>query len=103
MNAVLKAILQGVETVGVQVAGAQLGPAPAMIDGAIHRIVEHKGDDVESSIDAATAALQLVERIHGADVADEVQFRAGLLMAEAAFKQIRASLKHTAAPVAPVG
>lgn len=90
MNPVVKAILQGVEAVGVQVAG----PGGAIIDGTVHAIVDHHGHvDDENAIDAAAAAIQVVEHLKGTDIADEVQFRMGCLMAETAFKTIKASLK----------
>lgn len=96
MNQVLKSILLNVAK-GAEQAAASAVPGGAMIDGAVHGIIEHKGDVQTNVLDAAEGAIKAVEEIKGAEIVNEVQFRAGVAVVESGLGMIRASLKVTAA------
>lgn len=91
MNEKAKAILQIVEAVVKQAVPVTAGPIAVA-----HAIVDHKGKDAEDYLDAAQEAIKVVEAIKGTDIADEVQFRAGIATMEAGFRLVQASLKVAA-------
>jgi hypothetical protein len=92
MNKILGVILKSVEAVAVQVGG----PAAQAIDTAAHNIADHKGSVDDNALDAAEAAIKLIEQYKGTDIADEGKFRVGVAGLEASFKLIRESLKPAA-------
>lgn len=91
MNKILGAMLKTAETIAVASV-----PGAAMVDAAVHGIVEHKGGVDGNVLDAAEGAIKAVEAFKGAEIADEVSFRAGCATIEAGFKLVHASLKVTA-------
>lgn len=88
MNNILKAILQVGEAVAVKAV-----PGASLVDSAVHGIVDHSTSVDDSILDAAEGAIQVIEGIKGADIADEVKFRAGIATLEAGFKLVKESLK----------
>lgn len=90
MNAKLKTILQVAEAVGV----VAFPPAAGAVKVAHSIINKHGKPDGDDLAEASEAALDVIEGIKGTDVADQVGFRAGVMMVRAGFQQIGASLKH---------
>lgn len=78
-------------------------PGAAQADDAVRAIVSHHGDTDDAVLDAVEGAIKAVEAIKGQDIADEVKFRASCMLAEAAIKGIRDSLKVTAPATSPQG
>lgn len=90
MNKILAAMLKTGEAIAV----ASI-PGAGMVDAAVHGIVEHKGSADGNVLDAAEGAIRAVEAFKGADIVDEVGFRAGCATIEAGFQLVRKSLKVT--------
>lgn len=98
MNDALKNILKVAEAVA-----AASVPGGQIVDSAVHGIVASHGKSDVAYLDAAEGAIQVIEGIKGEDIADEVQFRAGVATLEAGFKLIRGSLASGKTSTAPKG
>lgn len=92
----MKPIVKTILKVAEGVATATI-PGAGMVDAAVHGIADKSKPKDEAVLDIAQGAIQAVEAIKEAEIADEVQFRAGIATLEAGFKLVRASLRHAPA------
>lgn len=88
MHPVLKAILGIAE----EVVSALNPPAGKVID-IVKDVVKDKSKLPDQVDDIGFSAIQVIESFKGADIADEVKFRAGVATIEAGVKLVRESLK----------
>jgi hypothetical protein len=96
MNPILKTVLQVGESIAVQAV-----PGARLVDAGAHAIFD-KTDRDGGVLNVAEGAIQVVESIKEADIADEVMFKDGVADLEAGFKKIHDSLKHKDGTPAPV-
>jgi hypothetical protein len=88
MNDILKNIL----LISEKVAAASL-PGGAIIDNAVRNIIDSKGKNPDAIGDLSLGVIQSMEGFKKEDIADEVQFRAGVMVLQTGFKMIHDSLK----------
>lgn len=89
MNKILEATLKVAEAVAISTV-----PGAAVVDKVVHDAIDHKVTASEVP-DLAQAVIQVVESFKGADIADEIKFRAAVADLESAFKLLAESLKHS--------
>lgn len=95
MNKIVKVILETAREVGEKTI-----PGGSLVGKGIEAIVR-KDDGVpaqDGALDIAEGAIQAIEGFKGADIANEAQFRAGVILLEQGFAMVKASLKPS--PVA---
>ena len=68
-------------------------PPSGPVIGAVEKIVRHEGDLAENVGDVGGGVLAAYESLKDDDIADEVQFRAGIMLAVTAERMIQQSLR----------
>lgn len=97
MKPIVKAILEVAREVGEKAV-----PGGELISHGVEAIIR-KDDGVPAeagALDVAEGAIKAIEGFKGADIADEVKFRAGVATMEAGFALVKASLKPSVPPAA---
>ena len=97
MNNVLKAVLE----IGREVA-AHTVPGGKLISEGVEAIIrKDDGKPADGAVlDVAEGAIKAIEAFKGADIADEVKFRAGIATMEAGFALVKSSLRPSVPPAA---
>jgi hypothetical protein len=96
MNAILKAVLLGLEHTA-----AATVPGGALVDTAVHEIVDHSVPREQGIVDAIQAGFSEIQTFKPEMIADPILFNTGVVEAHDAFQKIRASLVQATPAPAP--